>query len=96
MTFGFHPAASRELDEAVAHYEDREPGLGLEFSEEVWATIVRITHYPDAWTPLSRRTRRCLLNRFPYGIIYQVKAGVLRIIAVAHLNRRPEYWTDRL
>jgi plasmid stabilization system protein ParE len=95
MRFHFHPQADEEFNEAVKYYEDRQPGLGLEFTEEVYAAIARISQYPDAWSPLSKNTRRCLVNRFPYGIVFQVKAGMLRIIAVANLHRRPGYWKDR-
>jgi hypothetical protein len=59
-------------------------------------TITRIIQYPDAWSALSKNSRRSLVNRFPYGVIYQVKSRSLRIIAVAHLNRRPGYWKERL
>ena len=30
-----------------------------------------------------------------YCIIFQVKPGMLRIIAVANLHRRPGYWRNR-
>ncbi len=50
----------------------------------------------DAWSAMSQNTRRCLVNRFPFGVIFQVKAGMLRIIAVANLHRRPGYWADRV
>ena len=96
MRFYFHPGARAEFDEAVTYYEECQGGLGLDFAEEVYATIARVLEYPDAWTPLSTNTRRCLVNRFPYGVIFQVKSGVLRIIAVANLHRRPNYWKDRV
>lgn len=96
MRFNFHPRASKELGEAVQHYEMCQIGLGLEFAEEVYAAIRRISEYPTAWSALSKHTRRCLLNRFPFGVIYQVKSGVLRIIAVANLHRRPGYWESRV
>jgi len=95
MSFSFHPEAERELDDAVAYYEGCQPGLGIEFAEEVYATILRIMRYPDAWAELSRRTRRCLTNRFPYGVIYQAESGSIRVIAIANLNRRPGYWRER-
>lgn len=96
MKFYFHPDAEKEFDEAVEYYEECQPGLGLEFAEEVYATISRIMKYPNAWTQLSAGTRRCLTNRFPYGIIYQLKLNRLRIVAVANLNRHPNYWQRRL
>ena len=39
MTFSFHPEAETEFFEAVDYYEDRERGLGFDFSIEVLATI---------------------------------------------------------
>jgi hypothetical protein len=43
MTFHFHPDAEAEFGKAVEYYERFRPGLGLEFAEEVYATITRIT-----------------------------------------------------
>ncbi|MBI3611152.1 MAG: type II toxin-antitoxin system RelE/ParE family toxin [Nitrospirae bacterium] len=96
MKFYFHPEAEAEFDRAVEYYEQCQSGLGLEFAEEVYATIARIIQYPDAWSALSKNSRRCLVSRFPYGVIYQIKSHLLRIIAVTHLNRRPGYWKEKL
>jgi hypothetical protein len=96
MKFYFHPDAKEEFDGAVEFYEQSQPGLGLEFTEEIYATLARIIKYPDAWSTLSKNSRRCLVSRFPYGLIYQIKSHTLRIIAVAHLHRRPGYWKERL
>ena len=96
MTFCFHPRADAEFDEAVRYYEDCQAGLGLEFAEEVYAAIRRVSEYPDAWSAMSHTPRRCLVNRFPYGVVFEVKSGTLRIIAVANLHRRPDYWRDRI
>ncbi len=95
MTFAFHPAASQELNEAVDYYEGCEAGLGYQFLEEVYAAITRILAYPTAWPALSRRTRRCLTGRFPYCVIYQLGEDQVRIIAITHLHRRPDYWGNR-
>jgi hypothetical protein len=43
MRFLFHPAAENEFDLAVEYYETCQPGLGLEFAEEVYSTIARIS-----------------------------------------------------
>jgi hypothetical protein len=70
MRFYFHPDADAEFDRAVEYYEQCQPGLGLEFAEEVYAAIARVIEYPGAWSAMSKNTRRCLTNRFPFGLIY--------------------------
>lgn len=46
MRFLFHPAAENEFDLAGEYYETCQSGLGLEFAEEVYSTIARISEYP--------------------------------------------------
>ncbi len=96
MRFVFHPDAEIELEQVVTYYESRQNGLGLEFADEVLATIARILDYPTVGIIFSKNTRRCLTKRFPYGIIYQISEDTVRIIAVGHLRRRPEYWEKRI
>ena len=66
----FLDAAQSEFDQTIDYYDEQRFGLGLEFAEEVDEALARIENYPEAWSPLSPRVRRCLVNRFPYGIIY--------------------------
>ena len=68
MNFYFHPEAEQELLQAVYYYEDCRPGLGMEFSHEVYLAITRIMQFPDSNALFSKKTHRCVLNRFPYGI----------------------------
>jgi toxin ParE1/3/4 len=96
MNYSFHPSASAEFDGAIAYYEGCRTGLGVEFTAEIYSTIERIIEFPHAWTPLSPNCRRCLTNRFPYGVIYQILEDEILIVAVMQLNRRPGYWQDRL
>ena len=95
MKYSFHPAAEKELNEAIDYYNDLRSGLGLEFTKEIYSSIQNILLFPDAWAPLSANTRRCLTSRFPYGIIYQATDREIFIIAVMQLNREPEYWKVR-
>jgi len=96
MKFTFHSEARAELNDAADFYEACQPGLGLEFAEEVYATIQRVCRYPTAWSPLSANTRRCLTTRFPFGVIYQVRDEGVLIVPVTHLSRKPGYWRKRL
>lgn len=94
--FGFLEPARIEFEEAIEFYNQQRPNLGDEFAAEVLNTINRILNHPEAWTKLSKRTRRCLTNRFPYGVIYQIRGNRILIVAVAHLRKKPVYWRDRL
>jgi plasmid stabilization system protein ParE len=95
MTFDFHPEAEAEFIEAVAFYERAEPSLGEEFSLEVRATMRNVLSYPSVWPVLEGSVRRCLVNRFPYGILYSVETDRIFVLAVMHLHRRPGYWKER-
>ncbi|MCP4147325.1 MAG: type II toxin-antitoxin system RelE/ParE family toxin [bacterium] len=96
MKFSFHPEAKKELTEAINYYNQCEAGLGYLFMEEVEATIHKILKYPGSWSKISKRTRRCLTRRFPYGVIYQEKGTYIAIISIMHLKRKPDYWKNRL
>jgi plasmid stabilization system protein ParE len=96
MEIVFLAPAQAEVMEAISYYNMQSEGLGYEFAAEVKRTIERIIQYPEAWFKLSERTHRCRTNRFPYGVIYQVRAETLLIVAVMHLSREPRTWKSRL
>jgi ParE toxin of type II toxin-antitoxin system, parDE len=95
MDFSFHPEAEEEFVAAVAYYEECEPILGLDFSREVYATIQNALEYPAMWPEIGAEVRRCLVHRFPYGVLYSVEPHGLFILAVMHLHRDPDYWKHR-
>ena len=96
MRFQYHPEAARELTRSITYYEEKSEGLGAEFLDEVEQVIARILTYPDYGTVLTDTdNRRILLNRFPFGIIYEVSEDLLTIYAVMHQRRNPDYWKSR-
>ncbi|WP_319522468.1 type II toxin-antitoxin system RelE/ParE family toxin [uncultured Desulfosarcina sp.] len=95
MKFSFHEIAEKEFFDTVEYYEEYQAGLGLRFSEEVFAAIERICQHPYAWTGIDTQTRRCLTNKFPYGILYRIVNEHIRIMAVMHLHRKPGCWQNR-
>ena len=94
----FHPLATIELEQAVAHYESIAPGKGLELVECVGACIRQIQAFPDA-APLVRGSVRSVVvqpaTRWSYSLHYRVKLGHIRILAFAHQKRQPFYWLTR-
>ena len=95
MNFSFHPEAETELQEATEYYESQRTGLGLDFAAEINWTIQNILEFPSAWPIFEGNLRRCLVPRFPYGILYEADGGLVHVIAVMHLHRNPRYWIHR-
>ncbi len=95
MNYSFHPDAEVEFNVSIDYYEECKQNLGLEFANEVYKTIQRILDFPNAWQILDEDIRRCLTNRFPFGIIYYQRNDEIIILAVMQLNREPNYWKER-
>lgn len=92
----FHRYAERELAEAVAYYNQEKPGLGFEFRDEVEQAARFLSQYPRAAPLVRPAIRRFVLLRFPYSLLYrEVDPASLRVLAVAHQKRDPEYWVGR-
>ena len=96
MEIRFLEIAEIELQNSVEYFNEQSEGLGYEFAGEVKRTLLRIAHYPKAWNPLSKRTRRCRTNRFPYGVIYQIRKDEILVVAVMHLHKHPDSWKSRI
>lgn len=96
MIINFLEIAQLELDDAVQYYNYEVPGLGNAFLKEILEGLDRIIKFPEAWHQCSKRTRRCQIRRFPYGVIYQIRKEEILIIAIAHLHRKPNYWFNRI
>lgn len=92
----FLPEAEREFLEAVATYEAERDGLGGEFLTEVERATRRIRSFPTHGSPYLAGTRRIVLRRFPYSVVYTSEADDLFVVAVAHHRRKPAYWRTRL
>ena len=45
---------------------------------------------------VEEQVHRCLVHRFPYGILYCIEPDVVHILAVMNLHRDPDYWKHRL
>ncbi|MGA2424677.1 MAG: type II toxin-antitoxin system RelE/ParE family toxin [Terriglobales bacterium] len=92
----YHQGASADVKSAVAWYLKRSPKAALDFIEELHRATDTIREAPERWPIGKNNTRRFLLWRFPFAIIYSKQESVVTIWAVAHGSRRPEYWAPRL
>jgi toxin ParE1/3/4 len=96
MKYWMHPEAEGDLRDAAAFYSRRAGnGLSQSLLAEFEHSINLLLQYPELGHLWRSGTRRHLMNRFPYSIIYTVSAEEIRILAVAHHSRRPGYWRKR-
>jgi len=76
-------------------YENEQPGLGLEFLDQLRAVYDRIAAGPFQYQDLRSGIRRALLRRFPYVVYFAVEADVVIVLAVLHASRDPAEWQRR-
>ena len=91
----FHPEAVEEARAARRWYEQRSPTAAEAFVAELDASLDGILDDPDRFAFYLHGTRRCLLRRFPYVVVYRHTETTVQVIAVAHGRRKPGYWKTR-
>ncbi len=94
-TLEFHPLAVEEARAAREWYAERSPTIAHDFVAELDRAMEQIVEAPDRWPTYSHGTRRYLLHRFPYMVVYRERKSVIQVIAVAHGRRKPGYWEAR-
>jgi toxin ParE1/3/4 len=91
-----HPEALEEWKSAAAWYLERNETAAVNFVAEVDQAVDLIAASPQRWPKGLRGTRKFVLQRFPFAIVYREKEDVVQVLAVAHGHRRPGYWKGRL
>jgi plasmid stabilization system protein ParE len=66
------------------------------FRTLVLTKIDRVGMSPEAYPVFDEPVRRCLLGRFPHGVLYVLLQDEVVILALMHLKRKPGYWKQRL
>lgn len=96
MRVTFNSTARRELVEAARWYAN-EAGVqhAVDFTSETLRSLKLIVEHAALGSPAVNGCRRLPVHRYPYSIIYRIEGEHLRVLAVAHHNRRPGYWTGQ-
>ena len=90
------PVAEDDLREAFLWYEDRRKGLGFDFLLQVDAGLRFIKRFPEIFRPEYKGTRKHIIKRFPYKIIYLVEKQKIIILAAIHGKRHSDLIAERL
>ena len=91
----FHEEAAREFLAAIDWYFSRSEEVASRFVVQVTSAVQLIAESPQCWPSHSLGTRKFVLRRFPFLVIYRERTDVIQVLAVAHSHRRPGYWKTR-
>lgn len=89
------PYVATDLGQAMSWYDERSPGLGRLFIEEVEKALDRVEDNPYSYQTVHDTIRRAPVRRFPYGIYYAIIADTIHVLAVVHDARHPLVWKRR-
>ena len=90
------PQAVEDGRQAGEFYLSKSPALEEVFRQEIERAIGLIRAHPETWPRYVLGTRRFILDRFPYSLVYKTDGTYSLIVAIAHAKRRPGYWESRL
>jgi plasmid stabilization system protein ParE len=91
----FHEEAVEEARAAYMWYSEKSKVAAEAFLSELDRAVEEISEAPKRCPSYFHGTRRYLLRRFPFFVVYREVGGEIEVVAVAHGRRRPGYWKDR-
>ena len=91
-----HPDALAEAEAALEWYRARSHRAAGDFLAALHSALARLSTEPSRFPLHLLGTRRMLLRRFPYMIVFLWNGTGVNVIAVARGRRKPGYWRDRM
>lgn len=82
--------AISEITESCLFYNEKAPGLGLEFEEEVFQLFERIMQNPLLFPVKFVNIHEALLPRFPFVVTYEIFGKKIIVSGVFHTKRNPD------
>ena len=97
MKIRYNFLAREELVDILRYYETE---VGQETAVDIFADFEnvkrRIAANPRSFPEIKKGVRRCLFNRFPYQVNYEiVDAATIRILVIKHQRRNPDFGLNR-
>ena len=81
----FDPDARSGFLESISYYEECRVGLGRRFRDVVESAVQSISEAPFRYRVLQAPFRRCVLQKFPYAIIYRITYETQPILHLEHV-----------
>jgi plasmid stabilization system protein ParE len=86
-----HPLVVAELTEDMLWYEERSPGLGNSFLEQVNKKFQDLISHPQRYPLKKGNYREALIQVFPYIIVYEYlkEKNTVFVSYIFHAKRNP-------
>jgi plasmid stabilization system protein ParE len=95
MEVAYHPLVREDVIGILRYYRGVSRELADEFYNELRTTIDRAAENPVRFHVAGKGFRRANLSRFPYHVIYEVRAESIRVMIVRHNKRHPNFGMER-
>jgi plasmid stabilization system protein ParE len=92
----FHPAAIREIRDAIQWYRDRDERAGAELRTLIAAAEELVQRSPESWAAYFHGTRGFRFQQYPFVLAYVIRGETVFVVALAHTSLKPGYWRERL
>ncbi|MCP4499591.1 MAG: type II toxin-antitoxin system RelE/ParE family toxin [Deltaproteobacteria bacterium] len=100
MNLHFHVEIADEVSEILLHLYAERPGWDEIFEQELEGILARCLEQPRIYQRASTRLavdfRRALFDRFPYTLIYRIRAKSIDVLSIHHNARHPRHWMQRI
>lgn len=90
-----HPQAEQEADAAFNRYFEQSRVAASGFDDELQSAYQYLQLHPFICPQYLQDTRRVIIKRFPFSVVFRERLHDIQIVAVAHAKRRPGYWAKR-
>jgi plasmid stabilization system protein ParE len=88
----FSSRVQKEIAKSWEWYEDRQPGLGDRFVNEVLFKIKLVEQHPERYPTRYKSYKETPIAVFPFLIIYRLnpRKKIIRIVSVFHTSLHPK------
>jgi toxin ParE1/3/4 len=97
MKATFSSRANREIHDIINYYlREASAEVAGDFLNTFRKTIERIKSWPLSYPLIDTKTRRAIISKFPFLVLYQIESpGHVRILAVRHQRQNPDLGVGR-
>jgi len=91
-----HEEARAEIDSVFSWYFERSEKSAETFLTSLARNLIQIAFRPKSFEFQSKRTRRCVMRKFPYPVLFKEYSEFILVVAVAHAKRHPGHCKNRV